>query len=113
MRPTLIRIMGMAYKIIYEKATLNRQTLGFINFWGNEITISGECCEEQQKQTLVHEVTHAFDMKMGISDQVSEEQNSSRSNMIFAWLRDPDNRAAIEWIMADGPERKGVKNANR
>jgi Zn-dependent peptidase ImmA (M78 family) len=101
--------MGMDYAIVYENSTLNRQTLGYIDLWENRITIGAEACEVQQKQTLVHEILHAFDMKMGIVDQVSEEQNAMRSNILFEWLRDPANRPALAWITNDGPVRKGAR----
>jgi hypothetical protein len=52
-------------------------------------------------------------MKMGIDSLVPEEQNATRSNLLFEWLRNPDNRDAIEWIMYDGPKPKRKKNADR
>jgi hypothetical protein len=113
MKPAHTAIMGMDYAIVYENSDLNRQTLGYIDLWGNRITLAAEACEVQQKQTLVHEILHAFDMKMGIADQVSEEQNAMRSNILFEWLRDPVNRVALDWIGRDGPQPKGLKNANR
>lgn len=113
MRPTHTAIMGMVYSITYEDSVLNRQTLGYIDLWGNRITIAGEACKVQKKQTLLHEVLHAFDMKMGLGDVVSEEQNATRSNFLFEWLRNPDNRDAIKWIMYDGPKLKRSKDANR
>lgn len=101
MRPTHTAIMGMVYEIAYEDSVLNRNTLGYIDLWRNRITIAGEACKVQKKQTLLHEVLHAFDMKMGLGDVVSEEQNATRSNILFEWLRNPANRDAIEWIIND------------
>src|SRR5436309_2401341 len=105
MKPTRTAIMGMDYVIVYENSVLNRQTLGYIDLWGNRITIGAEACEVQQKQTLLHEVLHAFDMKMGLCDSVTEEQNAMRSNILFEWLRDPANRAAIDWIGREATEK--------
>lgn len=96
--------MGMIYEIVYERSELNRHTLGFIDLWGNRITIAREACPVQKKQTLLHEILHAFDMKMGLDGAVTEEQNATRSNILFEWMRNPDNSEAIEWIMNDGPK---------
>jgi hypothetical protein len=105
--------MGMVYEIIYEQSVLNRQTLGYIDLWENRITIASEACKTQKKQTLLHEILHAFDMKMGIGGSVSEEQNSIRSNILFEWLRNPANAAVIDWIRRDGPQPKGSHDADR
>lgn len=113
MRPTHTAIMGMVYVITYEDSVLNRQTLGYIDLWANHITIAAEACKVQKKQTLLHEVLHALDINMGLGNVVTEEQNATRSNLLFEWLRNPDNRDAIEWIIHDGPKPKRSKNANR
>jgi hypothetical protein len=104
MNPYKLHIQGFDYTIKYEHTELGDQYYGRINHSTCQVTVDSELPEQHQRETLLHEVLHAIDVAIGASRRVPEPENGARARSLFAWLRDPRNREAIDWIIGPGGE---------
>jgi hypothetical protein len=103
--PESVRIGGFTYKIITESSILADDMVGHIDYRMRRITVQGDgLAIVQKKNTVLHEAMHGIDFEIGANDRVSEEENIARTNAMFAFLREPRNRAAIDWIMDESGE---------
>jgi hypothetical protein len=78
-----------------------RRIAGKIDFNSAKMYVSTDVNIERQKEIVLHEVLHGIDQIIGAGDRVKEEENIARTEVLFAFLREPRNRAAVEWIMSE------------
>jgi hypothetical protein len=96
-----VRLGGLIYKIEYETSNLDPRLSGHIGYLDLKIHIFSTLHEDRQKEHVLHEVLHGIDHAIGADDRVKEEENIARTEALFAFLREPRNRAAVEWIMSE------------
>jgi hypothetical protein len=100
-RPASVRLGGLIYKIEYETSNLDPRYASRIDFENINIHVFSTIHVDRQKECMLHEVLHGIDHIIGCDDRVKEEENIARSEVLFAFLREPRNRAAVEWIMSE------------
>lgn len=105
-----INILGQPYKIIFknydeDEAFSRRHIDGYCDNYTHTIVIcniatypnwnyeSKETCEAAQKQTVRHEIVHAFLSESGL--------NESSSLFDGAWAK---NEEMVDWVATQGPK---------
>lgn len=99
MRPDNLSISGFDYTIRFEHSELGDQYIGRINHNQLIVTVDSETPEQQQRETLIHEILHGVDVAIGAGPRVPEHENAARARTLYSILSDPRNRAAIDWII--------------
>jgi hypothetical protein len=98
-RPTSVRLGGLTFPITYEGSNLENRLIGAISLNDVKMFVSNDVNGERQKEIVLHEILHGIDHIIGAGDRVKEEENVARTEVLFTFLREPRNRAALEWIM--------------
>ena len=92
-----IRIIGKTFKLKLEDSLIHDNELqyGLCEVGKCLISVSNSQCQEQKKDTLIHECAHAIADAMGVD--VPEHHILVLSTGIYAWMR--ENPELIQWIM--------------
>lgn len=104
MNPDKVHILGFDYDVVYESSDLSNSCIGYISYRKHKITVDSSVSPAKQRETLLHEIIHGIDDAIGAGDRVTEEEHRARVRVMYAWLSDPRNRAALDWISGTGGE---------
>lgn len=92
-----IRIIGKTFKLNLVDTLIHDGELqhGICDVTNCFISISGSQCQEQKKDTVIHECAHAIADAMGVD--VPEHHILVLSTGLYAWMK--ANPELIQWIM--------------
>lgn len=93
-----VRVLGIDYKVaLVEGLHDTHEAWGIFQTAHASIAIDSQLCEQQRRDTLGHELTHAIEDRLGLD--LGEATVQQIGGAWVAMLR--ENPALVAWLMGD------------
>jgi hypothetical protein len=95
----MVFVLGVPYAIKIEKDPegFSESQLGYVNNLDCVITLRDGVSEWEKRETALHELIHAAEIKLGL--KLKEQQVQSLSAVLYSVLTDNGNSDFVDWLL--------------